>query len=329
MKNVGVNGFGRIGRYFTRLALLNENLNIMMVNDPADTKTLMHLLKYDSVHRIFPLNFTIEGDEVIFENGKKIIFSHEKNPELITWGENKVDIVIESSGLFLTKEAANKHISSGAKRVIISAPATDPEIPVVVLGVNEEILEKNENIISNASCTTNNVAPMIAVLRSLFKIDFAYLSTIHSYTSDQRLHDAPHRDLRRARAAANSIVPTSTGAAKAVISIFPEYDGKITGGSVRVPVADGSMTELTIFTEQLVTVDQLNAAMKKASETNFKGILGYTEDPIVSVDILGSPLSCLFDAQLTIVMGKLVKVSSWYDNEAGYSNRLIDLVMKL
>ncbi len=329
MKNVGVNGFGRIGRYFTRLALLNENLNIMMVNDPADTKTLMHLLKYDSVHRIFPLNFTIEGDEVIFENGKKIIFSHEKNPELITWGENKVDIVIESSGLFLTKEAANKHISSGAKRVIISAPATDPEIPVVVLGVNEEILEKNENIISNASCTTNNVAPMIAVLRSLFKIDFAYLSTIHSYTSDQRLHDAPHRDLRRARAAANSIVPTSTGAAKAVISIFPEYDGKITGGSVRVPVADGSMTELTIFTEQLVTVDQVNAAMKKASETNFKGILGYTEDPIVSVDILGSPLSCLFDAQLTIVMGKLVKVSSWYDNEAGYSNRLIDLVMKL
>lgn len=329
MKNVGVNGFGRIGRYFTRLALLNENLNIMMVNDPADTKTLMHLLKYDSVHRIFPLNFTIEGDEVIFENGKKIIFSHEKNPELITWGENKVDIVIESSGLFLTKEAANKHISSGAKRVIISAPATDPEIPVVVLGVNEEILEKNENIISNASCTTNNVAPMIAVLRSLFKIDFAYLSTIHSYTSDQRLHDAPHRDLRRARAAANSIVPTSTGAAKAVVRIFPEYDGKITGGSVRVPVADGSMTELTIFTEQLVTVDQVNAAMKKASETNFKGILGYTEDPIVSVDILGSPLSCLFDAQLTIVMGKLVKVSSWYDNEAGYSNRLIDLVMKL
>ncbi len=329
MKNVGVNGFGRIGRYFTRLALLNENLNIMMVNDPADTKTLMHLLKYDSVHRIFPLNFTIEGDEVIFENGKKIIFSHEKNPELITWGENKVDIVIESSGLFLTKEAANKHISSGAKRVIISAPATDPEIPVVVLGVNEEILEKNENIISNASCTTNNVAPMIAVLRSLFKIDFAYLSTIHSYTSDQRLHDAPHRDLRRARAAANSIVPTSTGAAKAVIRIFPEYDGKITGGSVRVPVADGSMTELTIFTEQLVTVDQVNTAMKKASETNFKGILGYTEDPIVSVDILGSPLSCLFDAQLTIVMGKLVKVSSWYDNEAGYSNRLIDLVMKL
>lgn len=329
MKNVGVNGFGRIGRYFTRLALLNENLNIMMVNDPADTKTLMHLLKYDSVHRIFPLNFTIEGDEVIFENGKKIIFSHEKNPELITWGENKVDIVIESSGLFLTKETANKHISSGAKRVIISAPATDPEIPVVVLGVNEEILEKNENIISNASCTTNNVAPMIAVLRSLFKIDFAYLSTIHSYTSDQRLHDAPHRDLRRARAAANSIVPTSTGAAKAVIRIFPEYDGKITGGSVRVPVADGSMTELTIFTEQLVTVDQVNAAMKKASETNFKGILGYTEDPIVSVDILGSPLSCLFDAQLTIVMGKLVKVSSWYDNEAGYSNRLIDLVMKL
>ncbi len=329
MKNVGVNGFGRIGRYFTRLALLDSAINVAMVNDPADTKTLMHLLKYDSIHRIFPLEFTIEGDVVTFENGKKIIFSHEKNPELIAWGQNNVEIIVESSGLFLTREAASKHLIGGAKKVIISAPASDADIPAVVLGVNEEVLELNDNIISNASCTTNNVAPMIAVMRSLFQIDYAYISTVHSYTSDQRLHDAPHKDLRRARAAANSIVPTSTGAAKAVIKIFPEYKGKMTGGSVRVPVADGSMTELTMFTESPVTVEEINAAMKLASETNLKGILGYTEDPIVSVDIIGSPLSCLFDAQLTTVLGKLVKISGWYDNETGYSNRLVDLVKKL
>jgi glyceraldehyde 3-phosphate dehydrogenase len=329
MKNVGVNGFGRIGRYFTRLALLDSAINVAMVNDPADTKTLIHLLKYDSIHRIFPLEFTIEGDVVTFENGKKIIFSHEKNPELIAWGQNNVEIIVESSGLFLTREAASKHLIGGAKKVIISAPASDADIPAVVLGVNEEVLELNDNIISNASCTTNNVAPMIAVMRSLFQIDYAYISTVHSYTSDQRLHDAPHKDLRRARAAANSIVPTSTGAAKAVIKIFPEYKGKMTGGSVRVPVADGSMTELTMFTETPVTVEEINAAMKLASETNLKGILGYTEDPIVSVDIIGSPLSCLFDAQLTTVLGKLVKISGWYDNETGYSNRLVDLVKKL
>lgn len=329
MKNVGVNGFGRIGRYFTRLALLDNAVNITMINDPADTKTLMHLLKYDSVHRTFPLDFTIDGDVVTFDNGKKLVFSHEKNPELIAWGENNIDIVIESSGLFLTREAASKHLAGGAKKIVISAPATDADIPAIVLGVNDEVLNGNDSIISNASCTTNNVAPMIAVLRSLLKIDYAYISTVHSYTSDQRLHDAPHKDLRRARAAANSIVPTSTGAAKAVIKIFPEYKGKLTGGSVRVPVADGSMTELTLFTEQEITVEEINAAFKKASETNLKGILGYTEDPIVSVDILGSSFSCLFDAQLTIVLGKLIKVSGWYDNEAGYSNRLIDLVKKM
>jgi len=329
MKNIGVNGFGRIGRYFTRLALMDNSINIAMVNDPADTKILMHLLKYDSVHRTFPLNFYIDGDIVTFENGKKIIFSHEKNPEYIPWGLNNVEIIIESSGLFLTREAASKHLIGGAKKVIISAPASDADISAVVLGVNDEILNNNDPIISNASCTTNNVVPMIAVMRSLFQIEFAYLSTVHSYTSDQRLHDAPHKDLRRARAAANSIVPTSTGAAKAVIKIFPEYSGKITGGSVRVPVADGSMTELTMFTEKPVSVEEINAAMKLSSETNLKGILGYTEDLIVSVDIIGSPLSCLFDANLTIVLGKLVKIAGWYDNESGYSNRLIDLVKKL
>jgi len=329
MKNVGINGFGRIGRYFTRLALLDDSINLAMVNDPADTKTLMHLLKYDSVHRIFPMEFTINGDEVTFENGKKIIFSHERNPELITWGLNNVEIVIESSGLFLTRELASKHLIGGAKKVVISAPASDADIKAVVLGVNEEVLTENDSIISNASCTTNNVVPMISVLRSLFQIEYAYISTVHSYTSDQRLHDAPHKDLRRARAAAVSIVPTSTGAAKAVIKIYPEYKGKMTGGSVRVPVSDGSMTELTLFTEDPITVEEINAAMKNASETYLKGILGYTEDPIVSVDIIGSPLSCLFDSELTIVLGKLVKISSWYDNESGYSNRLIDLVKKL
>ena len=326
MKVVGVNGFGRIGRYFTRLALLNPAIDVAMVNDPADTQTLMHLLKYDSIHRIFSLKFEIDGNVVNFENGKKIIFTHERNPELIPWGENKVDIVIESSGLFLTREAASKHLSGGAKKVIISAPASDSDIPTIVLGANDAILKNNDTIISNASCTTNNVVPMIQVMRDLMPIEYAYISTVNSYTSDQRLHDAPHRDLRRARAAATSIVPTSTGAAKAVTKIFPEYVGKITGGSVRVPVADGSMTELTMFTDRPVSVEEINHAMKLASETNLKGILGYTEDPIVSVDIVGNPLSCLFDSQLTTVLGKLVKIVGWYDNEAGYSNRLIDLV---
>lgn len=328
MKVIGINGFGRIGRCYTRVALLNDQIDIALVNDPADTKTLMHLLKYDSVHGRLGLDFTINGDEVVFSNGKKIVFSHEKAPENIAWATYNVETVIESSGIFLTREAAKKHLAAGAKRVILSAPPADKDIPTFVLGVNDHLLTSDMDIISNASCTTNNVAPLLKVIKETIPLEYIYMSTVHSYTSDQRLHDAPHKDLRRARAAAMSIIPTTTGAAKAVTSIFPDLEGKITGGSVRVPVADGSMSEITMICSRETSAAEINEAIKKAAATELKGILGYTEDPIVSVDIVGSPLSCLFDAELTTVLGKLVKVVGWYDNEAGYSNRLVELSLK-
>jgi glyceraldehyde 3-phosphate dehydrogenase len=329
MKTIGVNGFGRIGRYFTRLSLDSKDVNVAVVNDLADIKTLAHLLKYDSIHRGLKLKFEIEGNELIFENGKRIRFIKEKDPSNITWSSFGADIVVESTGLFLTREEASKHLIGGAKKVIISAPANSEDIPTVVLGVNDEILNTTDSIISNASCTTNNAAPMVMVMRQLCEIDSAYITTIHSYTSDQRLHDAPHKDLRRARAAAESIVPTSTGAAKAITKIFPELEGKIGGCGVRVPVPDGSFTDLTMVVKNPPTVEMINEAMKKASETYLKGVLAYTEDPIVSVDIIGNPNSCLFDAELTSVINNMVKVVGWYDNEAGYSNRLLDLVKRL
>lgn len=326
MKKVGVNGFGRIGRCFTRIALLDPQVDVALVNDLADVKTLAHLLKYDSIHGNLSLSFEIHENELHFSNGKKIVFISERNPELIPWATYGVETVLESTGLFLTRESASKHLVGGAKNVIISAPANDEDIPSVVMGVNEDSVDFSDAVISNASCTTNNVAPMVKVLKSLMDIQVAYISTVHSYTSDQRLHDSPHKDLRRARAAANSIIPTSTGAAKAITRIFPDLKGKITGGSFRVPVTDGSVTELTLVTKSAVTAEQINAAMKKASETDMKGILGYTEDPIVSCDVIGSSFSCLFDAELTTVFSGLVKVVGWYDNEAGYSNRLVDVV---
>jgi glyceraldehyde 3-phosphate dehydrogenase len=329
MKIVGINGFGRIGRCFTRLALLDPNIEVALVNDLADVNTLAHLLKYDSIHGGLNLPFTIEGNSLHFSNGKKIHFINEKNPADINWSAQNVAYVLESTGLFLTKENASKHLKPGVKRVILSAPPADKDIKSIVLGVNEHELNENDLIISNASCTTNNSAPMIKVLKELFPIDVAYISTIHSYTSDQRLHDSPHKDLRRARAASMSIIPTSTGAAKAITQIFPELDGKITGGSVRVPVSDGSMTELTLVTTEKISASEINAAMKNAAEGNLKGILSYTEDPIVSVDIIGNPNSCVFDGGLTLVFNNLVKVVGWYDNEVGYSNRLVDLIKLL
>ena len=326
MKIVGVNGFGRIGRCFTRLALMDPTIDVALVNDLADITTLAHLLKYDSVRGGLNLSFTIEGNSLLFSNGKKITFVNEKNPEDIDWTSYNVNYVLESTGLFLSKEAASKHLKPGVKKVILSAPPSDNEIKSIVLGVNEDQLSTEDLLVSNASCTTNNVAPMIKVLKELFPIDVAYISTIHSYTSDQRLHDSPHKDLRRARAAAMSIIPTSTGAAKAITQIFPELKGKITGGSVRVPVSDGSMTELTLITSKKVTVEEINLAMKNACESELIGIMTYTEDPIVSVDILGNPASCVFDSGLTVVFNNMVKVVGWYDNEMGYSSRLIDLI---
>lgn len=329
MKTIGVNGFGRIGRYFTRLSLDSNEVNVAVVNDVSDIKTLAHLLKYDSVHRGLKHEFKIEGNAIVFENGKKIIFLQERNPVLIPWEEHNVDTVLESTGLFLTTEEASKHLIGGAKKVVISAPANSEDIKTIVLGVNDTILENTDVIISNASCTTNNVAPMVVVMRQLCEIESAYITTIHSYTSDQRLHDSPHKDLRRARAAAESIVPTSTGAAKAITKIFPELEGKIGGCGVRVPVPDGSFTDLTLVVKNPPTIEAINAAMKTASETYLKGILDYTEDPIVSVDVIGNPNSCLFDSELTSVVNNMIKIVGWYDNEAGYSNRLIELVQKI
>jgi glyceraldehyde 3-phosphate dehydrogenase len=328
MKIVGVNGFGRIGRCFTRIALLDPQVEVALVNDLADIQTLAHLLKYDSIHGPFGLEFNIEGNSLVFSNGKKITFINERDPEQINWSAAGVEVVVESTGLFLTREAASKHLKGGAKHVVISAPANDEDIPSVVLGVNDHQIDWTETVISNASCTTNNAAPMVKVLKELFDIQVAYISTVHSYTSDQRLHDAPHKDLRRARAAANSIIPTSTGAAKAITRIFPELKGKITGGSFRVPVSDGSVTEMTLVTNNEVTVEQINAAMKAAAAGPLKGILKYTEDPIVSVDVIGNPHSVVFDAGLTTVFNGLIKVAGWYDNEAGYSNRLVDVVKR-
>jgi glyceraldehyde 3-phosphate dehydrogenase len=329
MKKIGVNGFGRIGRYFTRLSLESNEIDVAVVNDVSDIKTLAHLLKYDSVHRKLKHEFQIIGNRLIFENGKEIQFVQYRDPAEIPWSEYGVEVVVESTGLFLTSETASKHLIGGAKKVVISAPANSEDIKTIVLGVNDHIIESSDIILSNASCTTNNAAPMMMVMHELCEIESAYITTIHSYTSDQRLHDAPHKDLRRARAAAESIVPTSTGAAKAITKIFPDLEGKMGGCGVRVPVPDGSFTDLTIVAKNPPTVEQINAAMKKAAETYLKGIMAFTEDPIVSVDVIGNPHSCLFDSELTSVVNSMVKVVGWYYNEAGYSNRLIELVAKI
>ncbi|MDC0099141.1 type I glyceraldehyde-3-phosphate dehydrogenase [Crocinitomicaceae bacterium] len=329
MKNIGINGFGRIGRYFTRMSLENDNVNVAVVNDLADIKTLAHLFKYDSVHRGLKYEFKIEGNKLVFENGKTILFISERNPESIKWAELNVDFVLESTGVFRTRELASRHFVGGAKKVILSAPPQSSEIKTVVLGVNDNLLSPDDKIVSNASCTTNSAAPMLKVMMEMCEIESAFITTVHSYTSDQRLHDAPHKDLRRARAAAESIVPTTTGAAKALAKIFPELEGHIGGCGIRVPVPDGSMTDLTLVVKNPPTADEINKAMREAASGSLKGIMAYTEDPIVSVDVIGNPNSCIFDSQLTSVIGNMVKIMGWYDNEAGYSNRLLDLVQKI
>jgi glyceraldehyde 3-phosphate dehydrogenase len=328
MKKIGVNGFGRIGRYFTRMMLLRDDMQVAVVNDLADITTLAHLFKYDSVHgnELFP--FRVVGNKLVFENGKEILFTQEREPENIPWGANGVGVVVECTGIFRSETEASLHLKGGAKKVIISAPAKG-DVKTIVLGVNDNELFDEDVIISNASCTTNNAAPMVKVLREFLEIESAYITTIHSYTSDQRLHDSPHADLRRARAANLSIIPTSTGAAKAITKIFPDLEGKIGGCGIRVPVPNGSMTDLTLIVKDAPSINQINDAMRNASNGSLKGILGYTEDPIVSIDIIGNPNSCLFDAQLTSVIGNMVKVVGWYDNEAGYSNRLVELVAKV
>jgi glyceraldehyde 3-phosphate dehydrogenase len=324
---IAINGFGRIGRVSLRI-MLKRGLNIVAINDLTDTATLAHLLKYDSIHRAFEGTISHTPNSIIV-NGKEILCFQEKDPYNLPWEKLGIDIVIESTGKFTNIEKANAHIIAGAKKVIISAPASDKETPTVVLGVNDYILEKESKIISNASCTTNNVAPMVKVLDELGGIEDGYITTVHSYTGDQNLHDAPHRDLRRARAAAVSMIPTSTGAAKAITSIFPHLEGKLGGAGIRVPVPNGSLTDFTCLLKKDVSVEEINAAFKHASENSLKGILQYTEDPIVSIDIQENSHSCIFDAQLTSIVGRLVKVVGWYDNEWGYSSRLAELCLKI
>lgn len=327
MIKVAINGFGRIGRLSLKSLLEKKNIEVVAINDITDTKTLAHLLKYDSVHG--PFKGTVEASaDAITINGKKISIFAEKDPAKLPWAKLGVDVVLESTGRFVDEAGAGAHITTGAKKVVISAPAKGG-IPTVVLGVNENILTGTEKIVSNASCTTNCLAPMAKVLHDTFGVEKGYISTIHAYTADQRLQDAPHSDLRRARAAAVNIVPTSTGAAKAVGLVLPELKGKLDGIALRVPVPDGSLTDLTVILKKETTKEEINAAMKKAAEGAMKGILQYTEDPIVSIDIVGNPHSCIFDAELTSVNGNLAKVVGWYDNEAGYSARVADLIEKL
>jgi glyceraldehyde 3-phosphate dehydrogenase len=328
MKKIAINGFGRIGRITLRALLERNIVEVVAINDLTDTKTLAHLFKYDSVHRKF--NGTVEaGENFIVINGKKIKVFAEKDPANLPWKELDVDFVIESTGKFTKSEEASTHLTAGAKRIIISAPASGDDVKTVVLGVNESILDGTEKILSNASCTTNCGAPMIKVLDDNWGVESCYISTVHSYTGDQRLHDAPHKDLRRARAAAISMIPTTTGAAKAITKIFPHLEGKMGGCGFRVPVPDGSLTDITCTLKRTPTVEEINAVFKKTAETSMKGILEYSEEPLVSIDIVGNSHSCIFDAELTSVVGNMVKVIGWYDNEAGYSNRLADLVERL
>ena len=327
MTRIAINGFGRIGRALTRVLQQHDNITIVAINDLTDANTLAHLLKYDSVHGKF-VGDVASTDNSIAINGKIIKVLNEKDPKKLPWSALNIDVVIESTGLFLTQELAAQHISAGAKRVILSAPPKSDGIKTVVLGINEDNITGAEKIISNASCTTNAAAPLIKVLHDLYHIESAYITTVHSYTSDQTLHDSPHRDLRRARAGALSIIPTTTGAAKAITKIFPDLEGNIGGCGIRVPVPNGSLIDISVILKEDNTVESINKAFKKASETYLKGILEYTEDPIVSVDIVGNSHSCIFDAQLTSITGNMVKLVGWYDNEMGYSNRLVELVSR-
>lgn len=325
---VGINGFGRIGRLVFRRGLELGDIEFAGINDLTDAATLAHLLKYDSVHGRFNGDVSAEGDNLIV-NGKKIKITAERDPASLNWGELGVDVVIESTGVFRTQEDCEKHIEAGAKKVILTVPAKGDIDATVVLGVNDEVLTGNEKVLSNASCTTNCLAPVVKVLNDKFGMEKGLMTTVHAYTNDQRLLDLPHSDLRRARAAAVSIIPTTTGAAKAVGMVIPELKGKLDGYALRVPTPDGSLTDLTALLKTEVTKDDVNAAIKEAADGPMKGILEYTEDPIVSIDIVGNPHSSIFDGLSTLANGNLVKIVSWYDNEWGYSCRVVDLLKKV
>jgi glyceraldehyde 3-phosphate dehydrogenase len=319
---IAINGFGRIGRNLLRAVRKYElDVEVVAVNDLTDPVTLGHLTKYDSVHGRFPGEVRVEGNAIIID-GTPITVLSERDPAVLPWGELGVDVVVESTGFFTDRDKAAKHLEAGARKVIISAPAKDEDI-TIVMGANEGDYDpERHHVISNASCTTNSVVPMAKVLHESFGIAQGLMTTVHAYTGDQRIHDAPHSDLRRARAAAVSIIPTTTGAAKAAALALPELKGRLDGMALRVPIPDGSVTDLSLLLEREVTVDEINAAMKAAAEGPLKGILEYSEDPIVSIDVVGNPHSCVFDSLATMASGRLVKVLGWYDNEWGYSVRL-------
>ena len=328
MVRVAINGFGRIGRRVFRLLQSHPTMEVVAINDLADTKTLAHLLKYDSIHGTLKNPVSNNFSNIIFD-GKTIPVLNKTHPKDLNWTPYDVDVVIEATGKFKTQKELTHHITNGATKVILSVPPVDDDIKTVVLGVNDNLLNTNDRIISNASCTTNNAAPMVSIINELCGINQAYITTVHSYTSDQSLHDQPHKDLRRARAAGQSIVPTTTGAAKALTKIFPELANCIGGCGIRVPVINGSLTDITFNVKKEISVKAINNAFKQASETTFKGVLEYTEDPIVSIDIVGNTHSCIFDAQMTSVIGTMVKIIGWYDNETGYSSRIIDLIYRI
>ena len=328
MIRVGINGFGRIGRLVFRSMAGRENFEVMAINDLTDAATLAHLLKYDSVHRRFPGTVETASDGIIV-NGKLVKVFSEKDPSKLPWKELGVDYVVESTGVFRKKSQVEMHLTAGAKKVVLTVPAKDAIDNTIVLGVNDSDLKVDDKIISNASCTTNCLAPVSKVLNDHFGIVKGLMTTVHAYTNDQVILDLPHKDLRRARAAAMSIIPTTTGAAKAVGLVIPELKGKLDGFAMRVPTPDGSAVDLTVELEKEASVEEINAAMRAAAEGPMKGILEYTEDPIVSVDIVGNDHSSIFDAPSTMVMGKLVKVVAWYDNEWGYSVRVADLIEKM
>lgn len=327
---LGINGFGRIGRLVLRAILERKPdvFEIVGINDLTDAATLAHLFKYDSVHGIFPGTVVVEGNAIVID-GTAIPVSSERDPKNLPWGELNTDVVVESTGVFRTRETAGYHLEAGAKKVVISAPAKGAVDATVVLGVNDDILTGDEKVISNASCTTNCLAPMVKVLDDAFGVVKGFMTTVHAYTADQRIQDAPHSDLRRARAAAYSIIPTTTGAAKAVGLVLPHLDGKLDGFALRVPIPDGSLTDFTVELEKEASRDEIDAAFQAAAAGPMDGVLEYSTAPLVSADIVHNPHSCIFDAPSTMVSGKMVKVVGWYDNEWGYANRTVDMTEKL
>lgn len=326
---IALNGFGRIGRSLFRLLLDHPAIEVVAVNDLANADILAHLLKYDSIHGKLNQEIKAEGDTVLIDS-KAVPFYQQSDISEINWTAVNPDIVVECTGKFKTRQELQNHIDGGASKVILSVPPKDNSIPMTVLGVTDDNIFKKEDIISNASCTTNNAAPMLKIVHDKLQVEQAYISTVHSYTSDQSLHDSPHRDFRRARAATESIVPTTTGAAKALTKIFPDLSNVIGGCGIRVPVPNGSLTDMTLNVKEKTSIEEINALFKEAADNDFKGILNYNEDPIVSRDILGESYSCIFDSEMTSVIdGHLVKLIGWYDNERGYSNRIIDLIIKL